>query len=215
MAAPRRPKIPAEVKAKLLAKVRSGLDVEAACSELGLSPKQVQQDETLMLEINDAYRIATAKLRARLMDVALKSDDARILAQLLEKRDEARLEPPKSTTMAKADFLEEIAKNFERQLLNEPPKVLAAMLRAVLEDSPVRLNAGSEAAARALLALLVNHPPLPYSPKWWAIERAAGRNGLNGWSGYHSPEAASCAGPRRSPRRTTSPPPRSSRRSGS
>jgi hypothetical protein len=187
MAAPRRPKITAEVKAKLLGRVRAGYDVEAACSQVGLSPKVVQQDAALMAEVNEAYRIATAKLRAKLMDVALKGDDARILAQLLEKRDEAQLKmaPPKevSSKQSREALLETIAAVFERQILNDPPKWLGTILGSVLGDSPIKLNAEARAAAERLLEVLACHPSLPYSPEWWVEERRRGGNGFHGAAG--------------------------------
>jgi AcrR family transcriptional regulator len=133
---------------------------------------------------------ANATSRAALLDRMLDRRDAE-LARL----EAAVPQPPAPPMTPKDDFLEQIARIFERQILNDPPKWLRAILGSVLSAGVVKLNAEAKAAAQRLHAILEGHPPAPYTEAWWALERAAGRNGSTGFAGYQRPARATAAGP--------------------
>jgi hypothetical protein len=168
-----------ETKAKLLAKVRAGHDVESACAELSLKPEQVRRDAVLMEEIGEAFKTGTARLRARLLDGALKTNDLRVLSSLLEERQAAQLkaeaERPKAPARTREDLFEQIAQVFEHLLQDDPIGVLPRYIEAAFSTG--KLDPAAVEAGQALMAALGSHPPLKYSAEWWAAERAAGRNG--------------------------------------
>jgi hypothetical protein len=76
-----------ETRAKLLGLVKAGHDIDSGCAALNLSPKSIRADEKLMAEVAEAFRIGTAKLRARLSQSALDNNDTEILGQMLEARE--------------------------------------------------------------------------------------------------------------------------------
>ena len=73
---------------KLLSLLRKGHDLEAACVSLKLTDAQVEgARDKYAAEIATAFKVGTAKLRARIMESALSSDNATILFRLLEARE--------------------------------------------------------------------------------------------------------------------------------
>jgi hypothetical protein len=77
-------------RAKLLRALRSGHDLDGACAQIGLAPKVVRGDAKLMAEVSEAYHVGTSRLRAKLLEMTLSSNDARTLGQLLAQREAAQ-----------------------------------------------------------------------------------------------------------------------------
>ncbi len=81
-------RIPKAKRDKLLSRLRAGHDLEAAAGDAGLS---VEQIEFLQIkhdgEIAQAFRTGTARLRSKIMDSALASDDSAVLLKMLEHRE--------------------------------------------------------------------------------------------------------------------------------
>jgi hypothetical protein len=168
-----------DARAKLLGKIRAGHDLESACAVLNLQPQELCKDVKLMAEVNAAFKTGTSKLRARLLDGALKNNDLRVLSTLLEEREREQTRIAAEQPKGEPDIdkiLEDVAKLYETVLRNDPLKVLPPLLEVALSSG--RLNAETVATALALRELLANHEPLKYSPEWWKAERAAGRNGM-------------------------------------
>jgi hypothetical protein len=82
-----------EARAELLRGVQLGLEIEHACDRAGVSIEDVRADEALMVEVGAAYRKASARFRARLMQLALEKGDARLLQTAIELRDAAHADP--------------------------------------------------------------------------------------------------------------------------
>jgi len=71
----------------LLAKLRDGHDLESAGAALGLSEGEIGiAKDKYGPEIAAAFKVGTARLRARIMDSALSNDNSAILLKLLELR---------------------------------------------------------------------------------------------------------------------------------
>jgi hypothetical protein len=79
---------------RLLELIRSGHDVESASHLVGLSVASVEADPALMLEVAVSYRVATSRLRARLLSVAHEDADVRTLSKLLDGREERQRQLP-------------------------------------------------------------------------------------------------------------------------
>ncbi|MCX2721971.1 hypothetical protein [Roseibium salinum] len=78
---------------ELLSLIRAGHDVESAAAKLSLSMAQIRAaGSEFDQQIKETFRGATAKLRSRVLEMALDSDDAKLLAALLEKRESAQSE---------------------------------------------------------------------------------------------------------------------------
>jgi hypothetical protein len=76
---------------ELLTKLRNGHDLEVAAAALGIDEKQIDAAGVkLAAEIGEAYKIGTARLRARIMESALSGDNAAVLMKLLEQREAAQ-----------------------------------------------------------------------------------------------------------------------------
>jgi hypothetical protein len=192
--APRPKRIPLAKRLELLKYLDRSHELDGACLLAGVSEEAVRADAKLMAEVAEAFRRASSRLREKAVGIALESKNAGLLDRILNHRSEelARLkasapQPEAPATTPKDDFLEQIAKIFERQILNDPPKWLRAILGSVLSDGVVKLNAEAKAAAQRLHEILEGHPPAPYTEAWWALERAAGRNGSTGFAGYGGP----------------------------
>ncbi len=72
-----RPRLSKALREELLTKLRNGHDLEAAAAALGISEKQIDAaGAKLAAEIGEAYKICTARLRARIMESALSGDNA-------------------------------------------------------------------------------------------------------------------------------------------
>ena len=77
---------PSQRKA-LLAYVSSGLDVEAAGAQLGLSMSAVRKvGAKLARQLDEAYATGSARLRGRLLKAALTENDLKVIQSLLEQR---------------------------------------------------------------------------------------------------------------------------------
>ena len=76
----------AALREKIIKLVSSGHDSEAVLDNLGISAEALDDPE-LRAAIKEAHRIATARLRSKIMQLALDSDDSRSLLQLLERRE--------------------------------------------------------------------------------------------------------------------------------
>jgi hypothetical protein len=72
---------------RLVELVQGGLDVEAAAAEAGVKMAEIQADAELVTELEQAFRGATAKLRARLLHRVLQGDDDKLLAAALDRRE--------------------------------------------------------------------------------------------------------------------------------
>jgi hypothetical protein len=83
------PPIDPEVRQRLLELVGIGVSFEGACLRLKLAPRDVQRDGDLMAEVLDVHREASTKLEERLFALLLKSNDAKAMAQVLERRQAA------------------------------------------------------------------------------------------------------------------------------
>jgi hypothetical protein len=55
--------------------------------------KRIRSDTQLMNQMGASYRAATAKLRARLLEISLADTDSRTLATLLARREETQAVP--------------------------------------------------------------------------------------------------------------------------
>jgi hypothetical protein len=80
----------ADQRKHLLDLVMTGLDLEAAATQAGVPVSSIQRDAKLMAEVAAAYRVGSARLRAKLLTLAVEDGDARTLMQLLEQRERAQ-----------------------------------------------------------------------------------------------------------------------------
>ena len=75
----------------LLSRLRSGHDLESAAIAAGLSEKQIDiAKDDFGTEITNAFKTGTGKLRSRIMESALSSDNSAILMKILEQRETAQ-----------------------------------------------------------------------------------------------------------------------------
>jgi hypothetical protein len=165
----------AATKAKLLGLVRAGHDIESACASLNLSPSVVRKDEKLMIEVGEAFKIGTAKLRARLFQSALDNNDTRILGQMLERREaeQAAMAASETKRMDLSALSCEQLRILEAAalLLEDPAKILSnlssypgaaiemtvAMLRGEAPPVPMTWAQVVEQMQRELLDELTRH----------------------------------------------------------
>lgn len=78
----------AKRKAELLKLIRAGHDVEAAAVAVGASISEVSQPSPkFKAEINAALSVGTARLRGKIMELALGDSDLRVLENLLAHRE--------------------------------------------------------------------------------------------------------------------------------
>jgi hypothetical protein len=184
----RRDRVTAEQRKELLRLLSLGLEFRSACGRAKVSVAAVQADPTLYTDALESFRLGNARLRERAVELTFDAKNASagsraaLLDRILNRRDAelARLEAAvpqseASSTKSTDDFLEQIAQVFERMLQNDPLKMLPRYIEAAFSTG--KLSAEAAAAARRLVEVLVGHAPLPYSPEWWAAEKAAGRNG--------------------------------------
>jgi hypothetical protein len=193
------PAITPDQRRELLRCVRLGLELGSACASAGVSEDDVKADAGLLAEVVLVYRKGNSKLREQGLAIALSTKNASFLEKILDRRDaeltelRARVEPPakaRHSAAIVAEVREQTARLMEHMVSQDPVKNLAAFIDVALRP-PTRLSAEAAAAARALLELLLAHPPLPYTPEWLAIEKAAGRNG---YTVVRPAPAASAAG---------------------
>jgi hypothetical protein len=85
------PVIDARARAELMKLIRLGMELEHCCARLDLDEEVVRGDAELMAAIARAYRCASARLRAQLVEMALKRGDSRALAVALEAREREAL----------------------------------------------------------------------------------------------------------------------------
>jgi len=72
---------------QLLEYVSSGLDVEAAAVQIGLSMREVRKAGVKYAQqLDEAYGTGSARLRGRLLKAALTTDDLKVIQNLLEQR---------------------------------------------------------------------------------------------------------------------------------
>jgi hypothetical protein len=76
-----------ETRDKLLGLIGDGFDLESGAAQLGVSPQTIRKDDRLMAEVGEAFKVGTAKLRARVFQSALDNNDLKILGQMLERRE--------------------------------------------------------------------------------------------------------------------------------
>ena len=77
---------------ELLKLIRSGLDVEAGAAKLGISMAEVRKGGAkLQRAINDSFALASARLRAKLLEGALDGNDMKLLSNILERREAAQV----------------------------------------------------------------------------------------------------------------------------
>lgn len=74
-------------RATFLKHIGAGHDIETAASMAGVPHEDVQADDDLIEEANRTFKAINARLRERLLKKALESDDVRLLADLLERRE--------------------------------------------------------------------------------------------------------------------------------
>jgi hypothetical protein len=216
---PKRPRVTAEQRAELLRVLRIGMEFRTSCARAKVSVAAVQADAKLYAEALEAFRLGNARLREQAVELTFDAKStsagsrAALLDRILNRRDAelARLEAavPRSeasATKSTDDTIELIAQVFERLLQNDPLKVLPRYIEVAFSTG--KLSAEAKAAARRLVEVLEGHAPLPYSPEWWAAEKAAGRNGYRVVDprapGYVAPRAAREVEP---PERVWNPPP--------
>jgi len=73
---------------QLVQAVSSGLDIAAACAQLGISLKEVKKSGKLLSkQLDEAYLTGTARLRGRLLKSALTDDNSKVIQDILEQRD--------------------------------------------------------------------------------------------------------------------------------
>ncbi len=85
------PRLSKALREELLAKLCVGHDLQAAMASLSLTQRQIDSGGAkLAAEISEAYKIGTARLRARIMESALSGDNAAVLMKLLEQREAAQ-----------------------------------------------------------------------------------------------------------------------------
>lgn len=81
----------ADQRAAVLKHVSDGHDIEAAAVKAGVTMAQVRDAGAgFQAELNSAFRTGTARLRSRVMELAMAGEDAAMLARILDKRDEAQ-----------------------------------------------------------------------------------------------------------------------------
>jgi hypothetical protein len=93
---------------ELLGKIRDGHDPESACTALGITRDQIAAGgDELKDEISEAFRAGTARLRGKIMEGALSSDNVGILMKLLEQRQatqEAQMAGDAPDAMTRAEW---------------------------------------------------------------------------------------------------------------
>jgi len=104
-----------DLRAIFLKHVGAGHDIETAASMAGVPLDEVQADAELIDEANRTFKAINARLRERLLKKALESDDVRLLADLLERREteqEAEAAPadPRQTARAIIIKLDELGR---------------------------------------------------------------------------------------------------------
>jgi len=78
-----------DLRQKLLSKLKNGHDLQAGMASLSISEQQIESGgKTLQADIKSAYTTGTSRLRARLLELSLSSEDANSLARLIDKREE-------------------------------------------------------------------------------------------------------------------------------
>jgi hypothetical protein len=127
--------IPPEARAELLSSIRMGLELQHAAHKHGVDEAAVRADKDLMLEISAAYRQASARFRTRLLELALKQTDGKMLAELAQQREAAALvmdpRAPRSLTMPSCKQLASL-RGVRRQLVNIYREAKAGLLDAGL-----------------------------------------------------------------------------------
>jgi hypothetical protein len=97
---------------ELLGKIRDGHDPESACAALGITRDQIAAGgDELKDEISEAFRAGTARLRGKIMEGALSSDNVGILMKLLEQRQatqEAQMAPEAADRMTRMEMARRI-----------------------------------------------------------------------------------------------------------
>ncbi len=100
--------LPDEKRDELLGKIRDGHDPESACTALGITRDQIAAGgDELKDEISEAFRAGTARLRGKIMEGALSSDNVGILMKLLEQRQatqEAQMAPEAADRMTRMEM---------------------------------------------------------------------------------------------------------------
>jgi hypothetical protein len=111
------PVISAEAHAELFKLIKLGMELEHCCARLDLDEDRLRGDAELMRAIARAYRSASARLRAQLVEMAVKRGDSRALAVALEAREREaealelsamRVEPRAADDLTDAEAIEEL-----------------------------------------------------------------------------------------------------------
>lgn len=121
-------------RATFLKHVSAGHDIDTAASMAGLALDEVQADDDLIEEANRTFKAINARLRERLLKKALESDDVRLLADLLERREtelEAETAPsdPRQASRAILSLLDEYGRELGFQVLILGPEESAIRIR--------------------------------------------------------------------------------------
>ena len=129
--------IPDEKRAELLDKISNGHDLESACAALDISESQLTAGGAkLKADISRAFRAGTAKLRGKIMEGALSSDNVSVLMKLLEARQieqEAELAKAADKPLDRQRFGRELLFLFTETLHHDPEtrdEVMARVLKA-------------------------------------------------------------------------------------
>lgn len=104
--------LPEEKRDELLGKIRDGHDLESACTALGITDDQIAAGgDELKTAISGAFRAGTARLRGKIMEGALSSDNVGILMKLLEQRQaiqESQVDRDADDTMTRMEMARRI-----------------------------------------------------------------------------------------------------------
>lgn len=181
-------RITLEQRARLLKAVKLGHDLEAAAAQVEVPLAIVSGDVRLMAEVAEAYRGATAKLRAKLLEKALAANDPRTLADLLEEREQVQREMAASTP-GKLDFskfshaqLQTFERLMEAALAGTSPTEDADLegMRARLEAEVARHAEAHHRQLRAeIRAEVLQEIGIPPAPRPEPLEATLGREPLD------------------------------------
>jgi hypothetical protein len=110
----------AALRERILSLVASGYDVEGAAAEAGAKMAAVREDKQLQAGLGEAFKVGTARLRAKLTAMALDGGDVRALERLLDYREKQAAAQPElldpdtheaSLEVLRAELLAEVNRN--------------------------------------------------------------------------------------------------------
>jgi hypothetical protein len=132
---PGRAKVPPEARKDLLEAIRLGLELQHACAKAQVPEQDVRADPALMDDVAAAYRHASARFRERMIELALKRPDTRLLAEAAAQREAAALAlSPRAPKMVTHPSCKQLAnlRGVRRQLVQLFREAKAGMIDPTL-----------------------------------------------------------------------------------